>query len=79
MSAGDVHYHGQIPALNDCVHRYMYKTKYLLMHDPDEVVVPTGTSVCMYVCVCVSSIKAGLSTMVIPDCTKQLSSVCVLY
>uniref|UniRef100_A0A667X7L5 Glycosyltransferase family 92 protein n=1 Tax=Myripristis murdjan TaxID=586833 RepID=A0A667X7L5_9TELE len=43
-SPGDLHYYGQIPALNDCVHRYMYQTQYLLLHDPDEVILPTGMS-----------------------------------
>uniref|UniRef100_A0A667XBL0 Glycosyltransferase family 92 protein n=1 Tax=Myripristis murdjan TaxID=586833 RepID=A0A667XBL0_9TELE len=47
-SPGDLHYYGQIPALNDCVHRYMYQTQYLLLHDPDEVILPTGmSSVCV--------------------------------
>lgn len=42
LSPGDIHYQGQIPANNDCVYRYMYQSKYLLLHDPDEVILPTG-------------------------------------
>ncbi|KAM4627509.1 uncharacterized protein ACJ7VT_002446 [Polymixia lowei] len=39
-SPGDLHYYGQIPALNDCVYRYMYQTKYLALHDMDELILP---------------------------------------
>ncbi|KAJ8257081.1 hypothetical protein COCON_G00192330 [Conger conger] len=39
-SPGDLHYNGQIPALNDCIYRNMYRTKYLFMQDPDEIIVP---------------------------------------
>ncbi|XP_056131890.1 coiled-coil-helix-coiled-coil-helix domain containing 3a [Lampris incognitus] len=41
LSPGDLHYYGQIPANNDCLYRYMYKSRYLLMHDADEVILPT--------------------------------------
>uniref|UniRef100_A0A8C7XXE9 Glycosyltransferase family 92 protein n=1 Tax=Oryzias sinensis TaxID=183150 RepID=A0A8C7XXE9_9TELE len=37
---GELHYFGQIPALNDCLYRYMYKTKYLALHDVDELILP---------------------------------------
>uniref|UniRef100_A0A668AER6 Glycosyltransferase family 92 protein n=1 Tax=Myripristis murdjan TaxID=586833 RepID=A0A668AER6_9TELE len=47
LSPGDLHYYGQIPANNDCVYRYMYQTRYLLMHDADEVILPTGSCVCL--------------------------------
>ncbi|XP_076006769.1 uncharacterized protein LOC143001194 [Genypterus blacodes] len=40
-SGGDLHYYGQIPSNNDCIHRYMFQTKYLFLHDPDEVILPT--------------------------------------
>ncbi|XP_068172617.1 uncharacterized protein [Antennarius striatus] len=39
-SPGDIHYFGQIPALNDCLYRYMYETKYLAQHDIDELILP---------------------------------------
>ncbi|XP_029923323.1 uncharacterized protein LOC115370440 [Myripristis murdjan] len=37
---GDLHYYGQIPALNDCVYRYMYQSRYVAMHDVDELILP---------------------------------------
>ncbi|XP_028321211.1 uncharacterized protein LOC114474848 isoform X2 [Gouania willdenowi] len=37
---GDIHYFGQIPALNDCLYRYMYKSKWIAMHDLDELILP---------------------------------------
>ncbi|KAM4589122.1 uncharacterized protein V3H82_003283 isoform 1-T1 [Fundulus diaphanus] len=37
---GDIHYFGQIPALNDCLYRFMYRSKYVAMHDPDELILP---------------------------------------
>ncbi|KAG7261725.1 hypothetical protein CRUP_036502 [Coryphaenoides rupestris] len=40
VSPGQLHYHGQIPALNDCVYRYMYRTRYLGLHDMDEIILP---------------------------------------
>uniref|UniRef100_A0A3Q2GP03 Glycosyltransferase family 92 protein n=1 Tax=Cyprinodon variegatus TaxID=28743 RepID=A0A3Q2GP03_CYPVA len=36
----DIHYFGQIPALNDCLYRYMYQSKYVALHDPDEYILP---------------------------------------
>lgn len=42
LSPGEIHYYGQIPANNDCVFRNMYRSRYVLMHDPDEVIIPTG-------------------------------------
>lgn len=35
-----LHYHGQILSITDCVYRTMYRTKYLINVDIDEVVVP---------------------------------------
>lgn len=35
-----LHYHGQIVSITDCVYRTMYRTKYLINQDIDEVVVP---------------------------------------
>ncbi|XP_029027872.1 uncharacterized protein LOC114868445 [Betta splendens] len=39
-SPGDIHYFGQIPALNDCVYRYMYQSRYVALHDLDELILP---------------------------------------
>uniref|UniRef100_A0A3Q2D5R7 Glycosyltransferase family 92 protein n=1 Tax=Cyprinodon variegatus TaxID=28743 RepID=A0A3Q2D5R7_CYPVA len=36
----DIHYFAQIPALNDCLYRYMYQSKYMALHDPDELILP---------------------------------------
>ncbi|KAG8554981.1 hypothetical protein GDO81_003957 [Engystomops pustulosus] len=38
---GDLHYFGQTAALNDCIYRYMYKSKYIALNDLDELIVPT--------------------------------------
>ncbi|XP_038549429.1 uncharacterized protein LOC119883035 [Micropterus salmoides] len=37
---GDLHYFGQIAALNDCVYRYMYQSRYVALHDIDELILP---------------------------------------
>ncbi|XP_014908229.1 uncharacterized protein LOC106959897 isoform X1 [Poecilia latipinna] len=37
---GDIHYFGQIPALNDCLYRSMYRSRYVALHDPDELILP---------------------------------------
>ncbi|XP_075918763.1 uncharacterized protein LOC142920181 [Petromyzon marinus] len=37
---GELHYYGQIAALNDCVYRHMYSTRYLVLTDIDEVIIP---------------------------------------
>lgn len=37
---GDIHYYGQIPALNDCLYRNMYLSKYVALHDIDEIILP---------------------------------------
>ncbi|KAM3616564.1 uncharacterized protein V6R79_020008 [Siganus canaliculatus] len=42
--AGDLHYFGQVPALNDCLYRYMYRTQYLALHDVDELILPQSVS-----------------------------------
>ncbi|KAM4589124.1 uncharacterized protein V3H82_003284 isoform 1-T2 [Fundulus diaphanus] len=41
---GDIHYFGQIPALNDCLYRFMYRSKYVAMHDPDEFILPQSVN-----------------------------------
>uniref|UniRef100_A0A3P9QAQ9 Glycosyltransferase family 92 protein n=1 Tax=Poecilia reticulata TaxID=8081 RepID=A0A3P9QAQ9_POERE len=40
QSPGDLHYFGQIPALNDCLYRSMYRSKYVALHDLDELILP---------------------------------------
>ncbi|XP_053137656.1 uncharacterized protein LOC128338774 isoform X2 [Hemicordylus capensis] len=40
MDAKDLGYYGQIAALNDCIYRYMYNTKYVLLNDIDEIILP---------------------------------------
>ncbi|XP_053728197.1 uncharacterized protein LOC128763441 [Synchiropus splendidus] len=41
---GDLHYFGQLAALNDCIYRYMYQSRYLAMHDVDELILPQAVS-----------------------------------
>ena len=36
----DAHYHIQHAMLNDCLYRYMFKTKYIAFIDIDEIIVP---------------------------------------
>ena len=36
-----LHYHGQVATLNDCLYKSMYVTKYTVMVDLDEIIVPT--------------------------------------
>ncbi len=36
----DIHYFGELAALNDCIYRYLYWTKFLVFIDLDEVIVP---------------------------------------
>ncbi|XP_062399910.1 uncharacterized protein LOC134089483 [Sardina pilchardus] len=37
---GDIHYYGQLTTLNECIYRYMYESKYLLLNDFDEIIMP---------------------------------------
>lgn len=39
-SSGQLHYFGQIAALNDCVYRYMYQSHYVALQDLDELILP---------------------------------------
>ncbi|XP_061575895.1 uncharacterized protein LOC133442030 isoform X2 [Cololabis saira] len=41
---GELHYFGQIPALTDFLYRYMYKTKYVALHDIDELILPQSVN-----------------------------------
>ncbi|XP_078496943.1 beta-1,4-galactosyltransferase galt-1-like [Lissotriton helveticus] len=36
----DLGYYGQLTALNDCIYRNMYRSRYLLLHDIDEMIIP---------------------------------------
>ncbi|XP_027679156.1 solute carrier family 2, facilitated glucose transporter member 8 isoform X6 [Chelonia mydas] len=40
MDSKDIGYYGQITALNDCVYRNMYKSKFVLLNDIDEIILP---------------------------------------
>ncbi|XP_039620412.1 uncharacterized protein LOC120536101 isoform X2 [Polypterus senegalus] len=40
LHKADLHYHGQIAALNDCLYRNMYSSSYLVLIDQDEIIVP---------------------------------------
>ncbi|KAM8767952.1 uncharacterized protein AB9X84_018852 isoform 2-T9 [Acanthopagrus schlegelii] len=37
---GEIHYFGQIPVLHDCLYRYMYQSRYVALHDIDELILP---------------------------------------
>ncbi|KAG2470122.1 uncharacterized protein LOC120536100 [Polypterus senegalus] len=37
---GDIHYFGQLTTLNDCIYRNMYKSRFLLLNDIDEIIAP---------------------------------------
>lgn len=39
-NGSQIGYYGQIPALNDCVYRNMYKSRYVLLNDIDEIILP---------------------------------------
>ncbi|CAH2316782.1 glycosyltransferase family 92 -like [Pelobates cultripes] len=36
----EIGYYGQITTLNDCVYRNMYRSKYVLLNDVDEIILP---------------------------------------
>ncbi|XP_048099734.1 uncharacterized protein LOC125294781 [Alosa alosa] len=40
LHRGDIHYYGQLTTLNECIYRYMYQSKYLLLNDFDEIIMP---------------------------------------
>ncbi|XP_016387116.1 uncharacterized protein LOC107723116 [Sinocyclocheilus rhinocerous] len=37
---GDIHYYGQLVTLNECIYRHMYQSKYVLLNDIDEIIMP---------------------------------------
>ena len=40
VAEDEIHYFGQLATVNDCVYRYMYRTKFLVFSDFDEIFVP---------------------------------------
>ncbi|KAM9324224.1 beta-1,4-galactosyltransferase galt-1-like [Gastrophryne carolinensis] len=36
----DIGYYGQLPTLNDCIYRNMYRSRYVLLNDIDEIILP---------------------------------------
>ncbi|KAG2469636.1 YSNK protein, partial [Polypterus senegalus] len=40
LDKADLHYQGQIVALNDCLYRHMYSSRHLVFIDQDEIIVP---------------------------------------
>lgn len=39
-SGGDVHYFGQQTTLNECIYRSMERSRYVLLNDIDEIIMP---------------------------------------
>ncbi|KAM3594053.1 uncharacterized protein V6R79_001442 [Siganus canaliculatus] len=37
---GDVHYYGQLATLNECIYRSMERSRYVLLNDIDEIIMP---------------------------------------
>ncbi|XP_048067112.1 glycosyltransferase family 92 protein [Megalobrama amblycephala] len=37
---GDLHYYGQLVTLNECIYRHMYQSRYVLLNDFDEIIMP---------------------------------------
>ncbi|XP_015271331.1 PREDICTED: uncharacterized protein LOC107114389 isoform X2 [Gekko japonicus] len=40
MDPKDIGYYGQITALNDCIYDNMYRSRYILLNDMDEIILP---------------------------------------
>lgn len=40
VDAKDIGYYGQLATLNDCIYRNMYRTKFVLLNDIDEIILP---------------------------------------
>ncbi|XP_077163286.1 uncharacterized protein LOC143822230 isoform X5 [Paroedura picta] len=40
MDPKDIGYYGQITALNDCIYRNMHRSRYILLNDADEIILP---------------------------------------
>ena len=39
----DIHYFGQLVALNDCLYRYMFQSRFIIFTDLDELIIPRQT------------------------------------
>ncbi|XP_077412848.1 uncharacterized protein LOC144043280 [Vanacampus margaritifer] len=39
-SGGDLHYFGQLTTLNECIYRSMQRSRYVLLNDLDEIIMP---------------------------------------
>lgn len=39
---GELHYYGQTATLNDCIYRYMYRSRYISLNDIDEIILPVS-------------------------------------
>ncbi|KAK2898774.1 hypothetical protein Q8A67_010192 [Cirrhinus molitorella] len=40
LHKGEIQYYGQLVTLNECIYRHMYQSKYLLLNDIDEIIMP---------------------------------------
>ncbi|KAI2647672.1 Glycosyltransferase family 92 protein F13G3.3 [Labeo rohita] len=40
LHKGDIQYYGQLVTLNECIYRHMYQSKYILLNDIDEIIMP---------------------------------------
>ncbi|KAK2898749.1 hypothetical protein Q8A67_010167 [Cirrhinus molitorella] len=40
LHAGEIQYFGQLVTLNECIYRNMYQSKYVLLNDIDEIIMP---------------------------------------
>ncbi|KAI4896689.1 hypothetical protein NFI96_029402 [Prochilodus magdalenae] len=38
--SGELHYYGQLVTLNECIYRHMYQSRYVLLNDIDEIIMP---------------------------------------
>ena len=40
IDVAKIHYHAQVMMMNDCLYRYMFKSKYVAFIDTDEMIIP---------------------------------------
>ncbi|KAF4086838.1 hypothetical protein AMELA_G00088920 [Ameiurus melas] len=40
LHSGEVHYYGQQATINDCIHRNRQRSKYVILTDADEIIIP---------------------------------------
>ena len=40
IDVAKIHYHAQVMMMNDCLYRYMFKSKYVAFVDTDEMIIP---------------------------------------